>query len=401
MLDNSGSMTTKGSGTGQQRLALLKAAAKQLVEQMSIEAKQMKQVDKPIQFSLVPFAASVNVGSQYRDASWMDTKGISPIHHENFDWSSMTKNNSPFADKYVEKVGDIWYKRGKNWGLTENHEMTRFSLYDDTIYESSRTTSGGKYVYGTSPYASWAGCVEARPYPYNASDFAPSTSTPASMFVPMFAPDEAGTVWRDFNRDGNNDASSASYSYGNNWWMDWNEYASWAKISGSGQDVRQRQRDTRKYFVTKPYNSSSANSDKTPNYSCTTTPITPMQDLQKDAEKTTMTTAIDAMQADGNTNVPEGMAWGWRTVSSAEPFTRGRSEVERGNDKIIIVLTDGANTYSPDDDSSYANNRSTYAAYGYTGVKYLDTGMTRLFLEHKLGRQKVHAHVEQLHRRAR
>ena len=52
------------------------------------------------------------------------------------------------------------------------------------------------------------------------------------------------------------------------------------------------------------------------------------------------------MAANGNTDVPEGMAWGWRTVSSSEPFTEGRPESEKGNDKVVIVLTDGANTYS-------------------------------------------------------
>ena len=52
------------------------------------------------------------------------------------------------------------------------------------------------------------------------------------------------------------------------------------------------------------------------------------------------------MAPTGNTNVPEGMAWGWRTVSSNAPFTDGRPNTEKGNDKVVIVLTDGANTYS-------------------------------------------------------
>ena len=31
---------------------------------------------------------------------------------------------------------------------------------------------------------------------------------------------------------------------------------------------------------------------------------------------------IDAMTADGNTVIPEGLAWGWRTLSPGEPFTK-------------------------------------------------------------------------------
>ena len=85
------------------------------------------------------------------------------------------------------------------------------------------------------------------------------------------------------------------------------------------------------------------------------------------------------MAANGNTNVPEGTAWGWRTISSTEPFVDGRPESEKGNDKVIIVLTDGANSYSvPGSDP--AGNKSTYAAYGFAGHGYNGTGTTRLFM---------------------
>ena len=38
---------------------------------------------------------------------WMDTWGLSPIHHENFDWSTMNAANDP--TKYVEFAGAAWY----------------------------------------------------------------------------------------------------------------------------------------------------------------------------------------------------------------------------------------------------------------------------------------------------
>jgi hypothetical protein len=72
------------------------------------------------------------------------------------------------------------------------------------------------------------------------------------------------------------------------------------------------------------------------------------------------------------------MAWGWRTLSSSPPFTEGRPETERGNDKVVIVLTDGENTYSALSNDP-AGNKSTYAAYGYTGLGYNGTSVTRLF----------------------
>jgi hypothetical protein len=62
----------------------------------------MKQVEKPVQFAVVPFAASVNIGTQFETAAWMDITGASPIHHENLDWSVMTQARD--ANQYAQKV---------------------------------------------------------------------------------------------------------------------------------------------------------------------------------------------------------------------------------------------------------------------------------------------------------
>ncbi|ANT51325.1 pilus assembly protein [Mesorhizobium amorphae] len=395
VLDNSGSMSTLGSGTGQKRIDLLKAASRQLIDSLALQAQQMKQVTKPVQFSVVPFSASVNVGPTHDGDSWMDQDGISPIQHEDFDWTKMTSSND--SNKYAEKSNGVWYKRGDGWGDGKDEPLTRFSLYADMTVESGREevpnsqqyicdvynkknkcTEGHwtdpQYIYTTSRYASWQGCVEARPYPYNDDDTTPDTANPATLFVPMFAPDEAGTLWRDFNRDGTNDVSSVSYGYSNNWWADW-------PYDPANPTAKQRQSDMRKYFLIKPYGSASASSGDGPNAACTTNPITPLKDVTVAAEKKQLDDAIDAMAPTGNTNVPEGLAWGWRTVSSNEPFTEGRPNIEKGNDKVVIVLTDGANTYSAISDSFYANNESTYAAYGYTGLTYPGSGsVTRLFM---------------------
>ena len=136
----------------------------------------------------------------------------------------------------------------------------------------------------------------------------------------------------------------------------------------------------RKYFRVKPYEASTnPGSGDGPNFSCTTTPITPLTDVTVAEGKQAILDAIDDMEPTGNTNVPEGTAWGWRVVSSNEPFTEGRDNTEKGNDKVVIVLTDGANTYGDQGGNDDAKNRSTYAAYGYVGKKYGATDVTRLF----------------------
>lgn len=387
VLDNSGSMSLNGAGAAQQRIELLKTAATELVNTLANQAKQMKQVSKPVQFALVPFSASVNVGVPPPLAplpTWLDVDGISPVHHENFDWTKMYKTaGSPGynATKYIENVGGVYWKRGSGWGTGkygQDTRVTRFSLYDHDILAQTCTKKSGSTCQTTAiaPYQAWKGCVEARPYPYNDDDTPPTSGDPASLFVPMFAPDEPGNLFRDSDLNGTNDLPSYSSGYGNSWWAD---------SFDTTLTVPKRQADMRKYFYTKPWNAVAEPTDGGPNAACTTTPITPLQDVTTQAGLDTITTAIGKMTPTGNTNVPEGLAWGWRTLSHGEPFTSGRPDIERGNDKVVIVLTDGANTYSEPplsaNDSTSVKNRSTYAAYGYTGVTYTGSGTTtRMFM---------------------
>jgi Flp pilus assembly protein TadG len=387
VLDNSGSMSDTGSGSNQQRIDLLKAAAKQLVQTLSRQAALIKQVDKPVQFALVPFAASVNVGPQYADADWMDTEGRSPIHHENFDWSTMSSGN-----RRAEFVDGKWVKAGSDWGDQEGNLLTRFSLYQDMKYVSAHewVSTGKQYVCTqtnrrtgactqghwqdtgyyddtVSTYTSWQGCVEARPYPYGDNDAAPDPANPATLFVPMFAPDEPGDRWKS-----DTNTSLDNFRAANNWWNDGTE-------STSGMT---RERNMAKYYEVQPYGVSSPEGIG-PNYSCTTNPITPLTDVSTADGLAAINAAIDAMQPNGGTSVPEGLAWGWRTVSSGEPFSEGRPDGQKGNDKVVIVLTDGANTYYTPGSLGYsdpAGNQAVYASYGYMVPGYNGTSTARLFL---------------------
>jgi Flp pilus assembly protein TadG len=376
VLDNSGSMAYTGSGSGSKRIDLLKKAAKQLVDTLAGEAAQIKQVDKPVQFSLVPFAASVNVGSQNATATWMDVDGRSPVHHENFDWSTMSAAD---GSKLVQKSGGIFYKVGDGWGEQKGQKVTRFTLFDEmqrvtgqswtsdwqyvcTSYRwngSCRSygwVDNGSYSYTYGSYASWQGCVETRPYPYNLDDTAPSTAKPETLYVPMFAPDET-----DLNASG------------------WAENSYWSDFTTGSSAYRQKYMP--KYFEAS--DTSAAGSGEGPNASCTTKAITPLTDVTLSAGKTAINAAIDAMSPLGATNVPQGIAWGWRTLSSGAPFTEGRAETEKGNDKVVIVLTDGANTYYTPESLGYADsagNKSIYSAYGYTAVNQSGESSTRLFM---------------------
>lgn len=391
VLDNSGSMSQEGYGSGEKRIDLLKAAAKELVSTLAGQARLIKQVEKPVRFGLVPFAASVNVGPQHAGDSWMDGYGISPIHHENFNWASLDD-----PGKGAVKSNGIWYKAGTGWGAEEGGVLSRFSLYRDMRQVTSREWvpdendeptcvewdwdgdcdeyERGHFDETVGATAGWRGCVEARPWPYNVNDAPPDAGVgdggavygdPATLFVPMFAPDEPGDVWKT-----EDDSDPDYYDTANNWWND-----------GTEDTAASRLTDMKKYFEVRPYGVNYPRGTG-PDYSCTTKPITPLVDVTTEDGLTTINNAIDAMTPNGGTNVPEGLAWGWRVVSSGVPFTQGRPDGEKGNDKVVIVLTDGANTYYTPASLGYADpagTQSIYSSYGYLDPAHDDTEARRLF----------------------
>lgn len=126
VLDNTGSM----SGS---KISALRDAALLLTDILHDNA------DDPdmLEIGLVPFSSTVNVGTQFERAWWLDPDGISPNHSNNF------------------------YPDANRWDVIDSMQ-----------------------------YESWDGCVEARDIPLDIEDVAPSPSDPDTLFLPYFAPDE-------------------------------------------------------------------------------------------------------------------------------------------------------------------------------------------------------------------
>ena len=172
VLDNSGSMNTVAPGTGKARIELLKAAATQLVDMLGGEADGLKQLDKAVQFALVPFSQLVNVGPVARERQ-MD----GPVRHSP---RSITKTSTgvrcatagSVPNKTVEFKNGTWVRKGTDWGSDVGKAITRFDLFNVV-------------------HLKWVGCVEGRPHPYNVNDDPPVANKPETLFVPMFANDDA------------------------------------------------------------------------------------------------------------------------------------------------------------------------------------------------------------------
>lgn len=174
---------------------------------------------------------------------------------------------------------------------------------------------------------SWEGCVESRKQPYDIQETAPTIGTPATMFVPYFWPDEADT----------NDGFDSANDY--------------LDDGSSSSNWQTRQKRVQKYATT--LSSSVAG----PNEGCDMQPI-----IRLTTATSTVKTAIDSMVATGDTNVPMGLVWGWHTLSPNAPFADGAAYSTANLRKIIVLMTDGDNTYSS---PRWSDNGSYYAGLGY------------------------------------
>ncbi|NDV85262.1 hypothetical protein GTW51_00945 [Aurantimonas aggregata] len=347
VLDNSGSMAwTVG---GKRKIDTLKDAAKDLTASL-MKINETAPGKPPVMIGVVPFSGSVNVGKDNIDAPWMDRYGDSPIHHENLDWGNWVDSST--GEKLAEPVGNRWRLISDGTWLTRQWLWENAAVMGGTRKEWREVCvpilwwpcASKKWVEVDVPAASakrfpagWEGCIEARPSGLAASDDAPAPGTIATLsangktlFVPMFAPDEP-----------ENPSPKNSYLTD----------SSNINPTQSTQRYFQSQSDINKYF-----SASGNRSTEQTNIGCDTTPITPLS-----AQQSVVDAALNAMQPHNLTNIPQGLIWGWHVVSPGEPFTEGRAKDAKDNLKVIVVMTDGENTYS----SSNNSNRSEYGAFGY------------------------------------
>lgn len=129
VLDNTGSM----AGT---KLQNLKEASTTMIDMLE-EAAEGSVDENAVRIGIVPYTMTVNVGTAYANAAWLDRAGTSTISKSLFN------------------------------GATVN----RMNLY-------------------TSLNLNWGGCVEQRAAPYDVTEAPPITSNVNTLYTPYFAVDE-------------------------------------------------------------------------------------------------------------------------------------------------------------------------------------------------------------------
>lgn len=315
-LDNSGSM----AGT---KIEALRTAANDLISILFAG----EEGEDDVRIGVVPFAASVNVGSGYSDANWI-YRGA----EQDLRWPLFTGSASRF----------------------------------DILGQMNR---------------SWSGCVEARPAPYDTLDTPPDEEDTDTLFVPMFAPDEPDDV--NASEAGYSTSGGDSSGYNNNYISDFEgscptpaqRCVAWRTKNGVKScktygpvpiGVSEAQTRSCKYEGATP--GSPEGSASGPQAACTTPPILPLTSNRLEIEG-----KITDLVASGNTNVSEGAMWAWRVLSPGAPFTEGRGYHDQTNRKFMIVMTDGDNYLQ----SKSQHNKSVYAAYGYGSQDRLGTTYTQ------------------------
>lgn len=308
VLDNTGSMASKLGSTNTKKIDALKTASKSLVTTLAAAAARASETDA-VKISVVPFSMTVNVGSTYQSAAWMT--GTLP------------------------------------------------SAYGSDVFASSQN----RFTLFTNTGTTWAGCVESRPDPYDIQDTVPSSGTPATMFVPFFAPDEPddNTAW----------SGSSYYRDPRTYWYGGSIANNWiTNDKSSSTNWFTRQAEPNKYAASNKGNvisEAKTGTDYGPNAGCGLTSLLRLTNVRTAAGATTVTDKLDDMVADGNTNVAMGLMWGWHTVSPNAPFADGAAYGTPKTQKIIVLLTDGDNT---NDENSNPND-SIYTGYGYMWQKRL------------------------------
>ncbi|GGD31192.1 pilus assembly protein TadG-related protein [Aureimonas glaciei] len=240
----------------------------------------------------------------------------------------------PFST-YVNVGGD---KKNASWVDTGGLVHLPGSIIPTGVSRTSIFESGFGYL-----GQSWDGCVEARieegSENFSVDDTTPTKGNPRTLYVPMLSPDEPAD--KDYWR---------RPAYPNNFNNDDTLKGLGVTISNKGVVTYKRS------AINSSYSFYSNSDDKQgPNNGCSSQALTP---LTTDFEK--IKSQISKLQAEGSTNITEGMAWGSRVLSPGEPFTEGLSPDE-GVEKIIVLLTDGDNTIT-----QLSNAKgSAYSAYGY------------------------------------
>lgn len=327
-----------------------------------------------LKVSVVPYSATVNIGNGLTQMGWMDTTGAASNHGISMEWryigyepACVKPGGTPAPDPGDGTVGSIFdalphFASGLKhlFGIAPAHAATAADVPAPFMFADPCNIANPEFLslfdmFDQIPNASWKGCVMARPEPFDVTDEVPSSANPETLFVPWFWPDEID----------NSALIANGYSY-----QTVNDYLpdrldlrdalpdADGNVPGKFTDpwVGYGMNNTLKYNGTPGLIDDVGPDTLGPNKAC------PDALLPLSQNKSEITTKIDSLTHwnGGGTNISEGLAWGWRTISPTAPFTEGSAYGDVR--KVIVLMTDGENNINP---APNLSNLSEYSAYGF------------------------------------
>jgi Flp pilus assembly protein TadG len=298
VLDNTGSMSSDG------KIGALKTATKNLLTQLQAAASTAGDV----YVSIVPFVKDVNLGSYNSSwANWIDWTALAP--------SGSTPSSS------VGPGSSCPYSSG--WGGNGYNCVTQpgGSSSTSTIpssgsnkgyicpsnsigcYDSVATTSTTTRVVSSG---SWASC--------NGYSNCSCTGSGSSKVCSQ---------------------TTTTTSYTHTWFVDTTKWSGCVTDRGSSSGpVSDYDR-----LTTAPISGNSSSQFPAEQYSACPQPI-----MGLNYNWTAMSSLVDSMVANGSTNQPIGLVWGWQTLVGGGAFTAPALDSNYTYQQIIILLSDGLNT---------------------------------------------------------
>ena len=307
-------LDTTGSMAGG-KLASMKDAVNRMVD--NLEAQNPN--NGSLKFSVVPFSSMVNVGPEFgpqfnkgngisqQPAAWLDDLAKSPVSQSDLDPG-----------------------------------VSRFALYRHLNM-------------------SWPGCVETRPVAngidFGTNDVEPDRNKPETLFVPAFASDERDNEVGPNNYlpdrgagIGTGSVTDRMSRYGASYAPAFKSLPLMGQIGSSNSWVnRSPDYSVQNYYGNYPVN-------KGPDFGCDVQPIMPLT-----TNGSAVKSKVNSLVALGSTNITEGAMWGWRTLSARPPFTEASNSKGSSVKKIMVLLTDGTNSFGVIPNSM----GSAYTSFGY------------------------------------
>lgn len=292
-----------------------------------------------------------NTGSMNNSAGVSGTSKIQALQT-----AATTLVNSLFASN--PPAGKLWvgvvpFTQGVNIGTS--HPTWMNATYDNSILDTSGSTTTTDW----GPNGSWMGCVDARLNNEDVTDDPPDQSNTNTLFNAYYWPSDSLNL----------DFATVTNSGVNNWKQcskQWNRCKNGTCTVVNGSCSTSSGHTCTLIGTSCTYSSPLNNLTAGPNYLCPQQ-VTPMTN-----NKTTLLNAISAMTAQGDTEINQGLEWGWNMLSPRWQGLWGGTMNSNGlplayntsgMSKVVVLLTDGTNTV----------DNTAHGAYWFLGDNRLGT----------------------------